>query len=58
MEKAAEMLRRIRNELGFDVWIFTYRGWPLPERYPARSKRQYIAAWNSEFWRSRFYLAP
>jgi uncharacterized HAD superfamily protein len=54
---AADMLKRIRNQLGYNIWLFTSRGWPVPDQYPIGQEKDYAAAWNRAWWRSRLYLA-
>lgn len=56
-DKAADMLKRIHNQLGYNIWVFTSRGWPVADRYPKGKEREYAAAWNQASWRSRVYLA-
>jgi hypothetical protein len=57
MMDAAEMTRRIRNELGYDIWIFTYRPWPHPEWYPAARRPEYRKAWGRTSSWSRLVLS-
>ncbi|MGO9454366.1 MAG: hypothetical protein ACLQDV_25455 [Candidatus Binataceae bacterium] len=57
MESAPEILKKIRNQLGFKIWIFTHRGWPTPDRYPTGKEDEYATAWNRVWWKSRLYLA-
>lgn len=56
--KVGELIKRIRNELGYNVWIFTYRPWPHPAWYPPEAKSRYRNAWNGASLWSRFCLAP
>ena len=57
MAGAAEATRRIRNELGYDVWFFTYRPWPHPEWYPPTRQKEYRKAWNQNSRWSRLVLS-
>jgi len=57
-ERAADMLRRIYNQLGYNIWVFTCRGWPVPDRYPKGKEREYRAAWNQASRRSRLVALP
>jgi hypothetical protein len=54
---AAEMVRRIRNELGYDIWIFTHRPWPHPEWYAPDRAYEYRMAWEGASWWSRYVLS-
>ena len=56
-EDAADMLKKIRNQLGYNIWLFTSRGWPEPDRYPKGREKQYATAWKQAWWKSRLYLA-
>jgi uncharacterized HAD superfamily protein len=55
--KAAEMVRRIRNGLGYHIWLFTYRPWPHPEWYERARVGEYRRAWRKTSRWSRYALA-
>lgn len=50
LENAEKFLRRIKNLLGYRVWIFTYRGWPQPSTFPEGRENEYWRAWQKLSW--------
>jgi uncharacterized HAD superfamily protein len=42
----AEWLRKIRNSLGYKIWIFTYRPWPQGRSIPQGKADSYWARWH------------
>jgi hypothetical protein len=57
IDGAAEMIRKIRNELGYDIWIFTHRPWPHPEWYAQERADEYRMAWEGASWWSWYVLS-
>jgi hypothetical protein len=43
-------LERIRNSLGFSIWIFTHRPWPQGTTIPAARKPEYWNGWKTGSW--------
>lgn len=43
-----DLVNKLRNVLGYRVWIFTYRPWPEPSMFPNR--KLYWSAWNKTSW--------
>jgi len=58
IQGVGEVVRKIRNELGYSIWIFTHRGWPQPARYPATRVEEYRWAWEGATNWSRYALHP
>jgi uncharacterized HAD superfamily protein len=53
-----EFIKRIRNELGYRIWIFTHRPWPKPKAYPKGRAPEYDDAWNRAWDWSWMFLTP
>ncbi|MBI4256855.1 hypothetical protein HY626_02250 [Candidatus Uhrbacteria bacterium] len=43
---ASTIIRKLRNLLGYRIWIFTYRGWPQPETFPRTRADEYWRSWR------------
>jgi hypothetical protein len=56
--QVGDVIRKIRNELGYSIWIFTHRGWPQPGRYPPARAEEYRSAWKDATKWSRYALHP
>jgi uncharacterized HAD superfamily protein len=41
------VLDKLRNLFGFEIWLFTHRGWPQESTFPTRSGREYWRAWET-----------
>jgi uncharacterized HAD superfamily protein len=55
--EAAGPLKKIRNALGFRVWIFTHRPWPDSTNTPANKASEYWGAWvDKSLWPSKGLL--
>ena len=50
LEHAENFLRKIKNLLGYRIWIFTHRGWPQPSTFPAGKEDEYWQAWRPLSW--------
>lgn len=52
---APDRLKKLRNVLGYKVFIFTYRDWPQQRRFPLPEARMYQSLWRSvtPLWRFR-----
>jgi uncharacterized HAD superfamily protein len=48
-EDASKTLKRIRNALGYKVFIFTYRPWPEPKSFPSGREEEYRSLWNDHW---------
>jgi uncharacterized HAD superfamily protein len=44
------LVTKLRNALGYRVWIFSRRGWPAESRFPTGKEREYWCAWVSASW--------
>lgn len=45
-DEATNFLRRLKNDLGYKIVIFTHRGWPEPETFPKDKIAQYESYWD------------
>jgi len=45
---------KMRNSLGYRVWIFSRRGWPQDLRFPTGVEGEYWCAWINASWWSLF----
>jgi hypothetical protein len=54
MPGAVECMRKIRDELGYNIWIFTNRPWPHPEWYKPEDAQEYRCSWDAASWWSRY----
>lgn len=45
-DDVGSIVRKLRNVLGFQVWIFTYRPWPEPNTFPPNQECRYWCAWQ------------
>ena len=45
-DDVGRFVRKLRNILGFQVWIFTHRPWPEPSTFPANKECHYWCAWR------------
>ena len=43
---ATRIIQRLRNLLGYKIWIFTHRGWPQPSTFPPGRENEYWTAWR------------
>lgn len=41
------VLNKLRNLFGFEIWLFTHRGWPQESTFPSNSTEEYWRAWES-----------
>jgi len=57
VESVGEVVKKIRNELGFDIWIFTHRPWPRPEWYRKERADEYRVAWEEASCWSQYAMA-
>lgn len=53
MEDAADVLRKLKNVLGYKVYVFTHRPFPEPKQYPPSERSRYENLWALQvLWNS------
>jgi uncharacterized HAD superfamily protein len=59
MPGSADSVQRIRNELGYNIWLFTYRPWPHPEWYKPEATEEYRWFWKgASLWSYYVFSRP
>jgi len=51
---AAKVIASLRNQFGYQIWVFTHRPWPQPTTFPQESQQRYWEEWQKHSQWVRF----
>jgi uncharacterized HAD superfamily protein len=46
VDGAANFVQQLRDEVGYQIWVFTQRDWPQPTKFPTGCEDKYWDAWR------------